>query len=103
MCKCHITYPKHSGSPFCNLKSCLRHALVIPGNMVTVDGSECDKPGVSLQQWGRDGFCKYTAGNCFAKNLKWFYEYNVQATNSGADPVYAVRNRATLRWTLCKS
>ncbi|XP_026194361.1 hapless 2 [Cyclospora cayetanensis] len=79
-----------SGSPFCNPKSCLRHVLVLDEQNVSVDGSQCDLPGVSLQQWGRDGFCDYAPGSCFAKNLNWFHAYNEAATQAGRDPLYAL-------------
>ncbi|CDJ50873.1 hypothetical protein, conserved [Eimeria brunetti] len=79
-----------SGSPFCNPKSCLRHMIVLDEKHVTIDGSTCDLPGVSLQQWGREGFCDYAAGSCFAKNLKWFQEYNEAATQAGQPPPYAL-------------
>lgn len=64
--------------------------IVLDEQHVTVDGSTCDLPGVSLQQWGRDGFCDYAQGTCFAKNLKWFHEYNEQAAELGRTPLYAV-------------
>ncbi|KAL8443595.1 hypothetical protein Emag_005873 [Eimeria magna] len=79
-----------SGSPFCNPRSCLKHVLVLSEEDVSVDGSKCDRPGVSLEQWGRDGFCDYKAASCFAKNLKWFYDYNQSAVNASRTPQYAV-------------
>ncbi|KAL8438149.1 hypothetical protein ACSSS7_000436 [Eimeria intestinalis] len=87
-----------SGSPFCNPNSCLKHVLVLGEEDVSVDGSNCDRPGVSLEQWGRDGFCDYKAGSCFAKNLKWFHEYNKSAIHypSGNYPrYYAESNNAS--------
>ncbi|KAL8451361.1 hypothetical protein Emed_002026 [Eimeria media] len=80
-----------SGSPFCNPRSCLKHVLVLGEEDVSVDGSKCDRPGVSLEQWGREGFCDYKAGSCFAKNLKWFYDYNQTSVNATRDPEYALR------------
>ncbi|KAL8440611.1 hypothetical protein Efla_005530 [Eimeria flavescens] len=79
-----------AGSPFCNPKSCLKHVLILGENDVTVDGSKCDLPGVSLEQWGRDGFCDYQPGSCFSKNLKWFHKYNESATAEGRNPPYAL-------------
>ncbi|KAL8274285.1 hypothetical protein Esti_001796 [Eimeria stiedai] len=79
------------GSPFCNPKSCLKHVLVLGEEDVSVDGSKCDRPGVSLEQWGRDGFCDYKAGSCFAKNLKWFYEQNQAEVKAGRNPRYAIQ------------
>ncbi|CDJ60479.1 hypothetical protein, conserved [Eimeria maxima] len=80
-----------SGSPFCNPKSCLRHMIVLDENSVTVDGSVCDLPGVSLLQWGRDGFCDYKPGTCFAKNLKWFNAFNEEAAKASRPPPYALQ------------
>ncbi|CDI74841.1 EF hand family protein, related [Eimeria praecox] len=77
-------------SPFCNPKSCLRHMIVLDEKDVTVDGATCDLPGVSLQQWGRDGFCDYSPGSCFAKNLKWFQAYNEEVAKTGRTPPYAL-------------
>lgn len=64
--------------------------IVLDEKDITVDGATCDLPGVSLQQWGRDGFCDYSPGSCFAKNLKWFQAYNEEAAKANRTPPYAV-------------
>lgn len=65
--------------------------MFIPKEMVTLDGSECDKIGVSFEAFQNQGNkCGMIIGSCLKNQLEDFYSEDLARINKGICSVYTL-------------
>nr|CEL72947.1 TPA: hypothetical protein BN1205_033310 [Toxoplasma gondii VEG] len=81
------------GSVYCNTKSCLKHAIILDKDYVSVTGYECDKVGTGLDRWGdmRGEFCNLLPGTCITGQLRKFKEVDKLRIEQNLAPLYALK------------
>ncbi|PFH34772.1 hypothetical protein BESB_068050 [Besnoitia besnoiti] len=80
-------------SVYCNIKSCLKHAMILDKDYVSVTGYECDKVGTGLDRWGdmRGEFCHLLPGSCMSGQLRKFKEIDRLRIEQNLVPLYALK------------
>nr|PIM00251.1 male gamete fusion factor [Toxoplasma gondii COUG] len=80
-------------SVYCNTKSCLKHAIILDKDYVSVTGYECDKVGTGLDRWGdmRGEFCNLLPGTCITGQLRKFKEVDKLRIEQNLAPLYALK------------
>ncbi|CBZ51654.1 hypothetical protein NCLIV_014480 [Neospora caninum Liverpool] len=89
----HLWRLCQQGSVYCNTKSCLKHAVILDKDYVSVTGYECDKVGTGLDRWGdmRGEFCYLLPGSCITGQLRKFKEVDRLRIEQNLAPLYALK------------